>query len=224
MPKLNNRSHAGQLLSQQLNNYKNNPNVLVLALPRGGVPVAFEIAKELHLPLDVYLVRKLGVPGHKELAMGAIASGDVTVFNYEILNSLAIDSNEINAVIATERRELARRNKCYRNNNPPPEITNKIIILVDDGLATGATMRAAITALKKSKPQRIIVAVPVGALETCEALKQIADEVICLFTPEPLYGVGMWYHDFPQTSDEEVIRLLGNATTFSSLSKKESKT
>lgn len=223
MIKFNDRSHAGQLLAKQLNHYQNQPDTLILALPRGGVPVAFEIAKALHLPLDVYLVRKLGVPGHPELAMGAIANGDVTVFNSEIINALTITREELQAVIAAERQELRRRQQRYRHINSPLSIINKTIILVDDGLATGATMRAAIVALKKANPKKIIIAVPVSAPEICEQFKSITDEMICLLTPEPLYGVGMWYHSFPQTSDEEVIQLLAQAMAFSQVTKNGAK-
>lgn len=219
MPKFHDRTYAGQLLAKHLIAYKDKTNTLVLALPRGGVPVAFEIAKKLHLPLDVYLVRKLGVPGQNELAMGAIANGDVPVFNSDILNSLSITPNQINAVIEKERQELTRRNKHYRHDNPPLNITDQTIILVDDGLATGATMRAAITALRKSKPAKIIVAVPVGDPHVYQQLKQEADEVVCLFTPDPLCSVGMWYQYFPQISDAEVIQLLQQASTFSVLAK-----
>lgn len=214
MQKLQNRTHAGQVLAERLVAYKNQKTVVVLALPRGGVPIGFEIAKKLHLPLDVYLVRKLGVPGHEELAMGAIASGNIIIFNEEVIQSLSLSQEQIKAVIEFERQELDRRNRCYRGNKPFISVENKTIILVDDGLATGATMRAAVLSLKKLHPAKIVIAVPVGASDSCHKLESEVDEIICVFTPTPFYGVGMWYEEFPQTSDEEVIQLLQQAQSF----------
>lgn len=208
MQRFKNRQEAGEALTKQLTAYQNQSDTYILALPRGGVPVAFEVAKVLHLPLDVYIVRKLGVPGHEELAAGAIASDGTLVLNTDIVDSLGLSTEEINAVIKIEREELDRRNKLYRKEAPFPDLTGKVIILIDDGLATGATMRAAITAIKKSKPTKIIVAVPVGMPDVCKILENEVDQVICLLTPEPFYGVGTGYEDFSQTEDEEVIHLL----------------
>jgi predicted phosphoribosyltransferase len=208
MQRFKNRQEAGEALTKQLTAYQNQSDTYILALPRGGVPVAFEVAKVLHLPLDVYIVRKLGVPGHEELAAGAIASDGTLVLNTDIVDSLGLSTEEVNAVIKIEREELDRRNKLYRKEAPFPDLTGKVIILIDDGLATGATMRAAITAIKKSKPTKIIVAVPVGMPDVCKILENEVDQVICLLTPEPFYGVGTGYEDFSQTEDEEVIHLL----------------
>jgi predicted phosphoribosyltransferase len=208
MRQFKDRRQAGQLLAKQLANYANNPDILILALPRGGVPVAFEIAKKLNLPLDVYIVRKLGAPEHEELAVGAIASDNTVVFNHDILHSLSLDASQLHAVIEKERHELERRNKLYRKQAPFPDIMGKTIIMVDDGIATGATLRAAVAAIKKSNPAKIIIAVPVGAPDTCEALKEEVDQLVCILSPQPLYSVGAWYETFPQTTDEEVIHLL----------------
>jgi predicted phosphoribosyltransferase len=205
------RREAGRLLATQLGNHANRPDVLILALPRGGVPVAFEVAQALHVPMDVYLVRKLGVPGHEELAMGAVASGDVRVLNDDIVRSLGIPEAMIEAVAARELQELARRARLYRDDRPPVDVHEKTIILVDDGLATGATMMAAVRALRQQKPGRIVVAAPVAATDTCEQLRAFADEVICAATPEPFRAVGLWYDDFSQTTDEEVKQLLAAA-------------
>jgi predicted phosphoribosyltransferase len=202
------RLDAGRQLAQKLMDYADRSDVLVLALPRGGVPVAFEVARALHAPLDVFLVRKLGLPGHEELAMGAIASGGVRVLNEDLVRTLRIPPEEIDAVAAQEQRELERREREYRSDRPAPDVRGRIVILVDDGLATGSTMRAAVAALGRQHPARIIVAVPVGAAETCEDFGADADEVICARTPEPFYAVGLWYGDFAQTSDEEVHDLL----------------
>lgn len=202
------RHEAGKLLAEELKNYTKNQNVIILALPRGGVPVAYEIATALSVPLDIFVVRKLGVPGHEELAMGAIATGDVTVFNNDILHTMAISQNSIESVIGMEKKELARREKAYRGNRPPLTLSGKIIILVDDGIATGATMRAAIKALRQQHPSNIIVAVPVAARETYDEIKTWVDKMICLLKPENFYAVGVWYENFPQTSDEEVFELL----------------
>jgi putative phosphoribosyl transferase len=202
------RKDAGEKLAEELAEYAGRDDVLVLALPRGGVPVAFEVAQRLGAPLDVFLVRKLGVPGHEELAMGAIASGGTRVLNDSVVSSLRIPDEMIDAVAAVEERELARRETEYRDAMPPPEIEGKIVILIDDGLATGATMRAAAIALKEQHPQKLVIAVPVSSPDTCEAFAADVDEIICAETPQPFYGVGMWYRDFSQTTDEEVRELL----------------
>jgi erythromycin esterase-like protein/predicted phosphoribosyltransferase len=203
-----NRSEAGRLLAEKLAAYANRPDVLVLALPRGGVPVAYEVARRLGASLDVFLVRKLGVPGYEELAMGAIATGGVRVLNDQIVNGLGIPSYVIDAVAAQEQQELARRERLYRGGRPPPEVRGRTVILVDDGLATGATMRAAITALRQLQPARIVVATPTASPEICEELRSEVDEVICAITPEPFLAVGHWYEDFSQTTDDEVRNLL----------------
>lgn len=189
----------------------NSPNVLVLALPRGGVPVAFEVARTLGAPLDVFLVRKLGVPGQPELAMGAIATGNVRVLNREVIEELGISSPVIEAVTARETRELERREKAYRDGRPGPQIQGRTVVLVDDGLATGSTMRAAIAALREQRPARIIVAVPVAAADTCAALEKEVDEVVCTQTPTPFFAVGRWYRDFSPTMDREIHDLLAVA-------------
>jgi putative phosphoribosyl transferase len=205
------RTVAGQFLVGKLAAYANCSDVLVLALPRGGVPVAFEIANALNVPLDVFVVRKLGVPDQKELAMGAIASGGVRVLNQEIVRSLRIPEAEIDQVAAKEQQELERRQLLYRGNRPFPTLHERTVILVDDGLATGATMRAAVTALQKYEPAKIAIAVPVSAPEICQEFETTVDEVICGMTPSPFYSVGLWYEDFPQTTDEEVHDLLEKA-------------
>jgi predicted phosphoribosyltransferase len=203
-----NRADAGRMLAAQLAEYRGRPDVLVLGLPRGGVPVAFEVAQALGAPLDVYLVRKLGVPGHAELAMGAIASGGVRVVNQEMLRSLRISSQQLDAVTRTEEAELRRQERLYRGDRPPPPVSGRTVILVDDGLATGATMQAAVAALRSAGPQEVVVAVPVAPPETCAELEAEADRVVCAVTPEPFYAVGAWYRDFSQTSDDEVRELL----------------
>jgi predicted phosphoribosyltransferase len=205
------RSEAGRLLAAKLGAYANRPDVLVLALPRGGVPVAYEVARALNAPLDVFLVRKLGVPGHEEYAMGAIATGGVRVLNEEAVRALGVPDYAIDAVAAKEQQELARRARLYRGDRPPPDVRGKTVILVDDGLATGATMQAAVKALRQEQARRIVVAVPVAAPETCEQLKEQVDDIICAVTPEPFYAVGLWYQDFSQTTDEEVRELLERA-------------
>jgi putative phosphoribosyl transferase len=203
-----NRTEAGQQLATRLKAYANRPEVLVLGLPRGGVPVAYEVARALNAPLDICLVRKLGVPGHKELAMGAIASGGVRVLNYDVVSWLGISGKTIDEVAARELKELQRRDRAYRGDRPQPDIRNRIVILVDDGIATGSTIRAAISVLESQNPAYVIVAVPVAPPETCEALKSEVDEVVCLMTPETFYAIGVWYEDFSQTTDEEVRALL----------------
>ncbi|NWF62351.1 MAG: phosphoribosyltransferase [Fischerella sp.] len=202
------RTQAGQMLARKLSAYANRQDVIVVALPRGGVPVAFEVAKALNVPLDVCIVRKLGVPHHKELAMGAIAAGGVRVLNYDVVSWLGISSKTIDEVAAKELRELQRRDRVYRGERPPLDVRNRTVILIDDGIATGSTMRAAIAILRQQQPQRIIVAVPVAPLETYRELQAEVDEVVCLLTPEPMNAIGLWYENFSQTTDEEVRELL----------------
>jgi len=207
-----NRVTAGRALAKELHDYADRPDVVVLALPRGGVPVAYEVAHALGAPLDVFLVRKLGVPGHEELAMGAIATGNIRVLNEDVVNYLGISDELINKVAEREGRELARRETLYRGASPPLEVSGCTVIIVDDGLATGSTMRAAVKALKNLGPARIIVAAPVAARETCESFRADVDSTcICVMSPEPFQGVGLWYRDFSQTTDEEVCYLLKHA-------------
>ena len=208
---LPNRTEAGRLLAKKLAAYANRSDVLVLGLPRGGVPVAFEVAKALNLPLDICLVRKLGVPGHKELAMGAIAMGGVMVLNDEVIKWRRISRQAIDAVARRERLELRRRDRLYRGDRPIPDLRNRTVILIDDGIATGSTLRAAIAALRKLQPKSIVVAVPVAPPSTCNQLQAEVDEVVCLRTPEPLSSISLWYEDFSQTTDEEVRHLLARA-------------
>jgi predicted phosphoribosyltransferase len=205
------RAEAGRFLAARLARYAGRTDVIVLALPRGGVPVGYEVARALGAPLDVFLVRKLGVPGREELAMGAIASGGVPVLNDEVVNALGISREEIEQVAAAEEEELERRERAYRGDRRPPDVRGRTVILVDDGLATGSSMRAAVAALRKLGPGRVVVAVPVGAPETCAEFRGEADEVVCGQTPEPFYAVGIWYEDFSQTTDEEVRELLERA-------------
>lgn len=202
------RADAGRQLAAKLGHYAARDDVIVLALPRGGVPVGYEVAKALGAPLDVFLVRKLGVPGHEELAMGALASGGVRVLNEGVVRQLGIPQRVIDEVAAEEQRELERREREYRDDRPPPAIRGKVVILVDDGLATGSTMRAAVAAARKLGPARVVVAVPVGAADTCDLLGEEADEAVCAREPEPFYAVGVWYENFSQTTDEEVRELL----------------
>jgi predicted phosphoribosyltransferase len=203
-----NRSEAGKHLAAKLTTYADRDDVLVLALPRGGVPVAFEVAKALRAPLDVFLVRKLGLPGHEELAMGAIATGGVRVLNHDVVDYLEISDTVIDAIAAIELEELERRERVYRGGRPEPDVSGKTVILIDDGLATGSTMRAAVAALRQLKPARIVVAVPVAAPQTSDEYRMGVDEIICAVTPKRFYGVGRWYRDFSQTTDEEVSDLL----------------
>lgn len=203
------RRHAGRLLAEKLNPLARQRDVIVLGLPRGGVPVAYEVARALDAPLDVFIVRKLGLPGHEELAMGAIASGGVRVLNREIVEAMGISEKLVERVAAEQQRELERRAREYRGNRPQLDVFRKTVVLVDDGLATGASMRAAIEALRALKPARLIVAVPVAAPSTCAELGALVDEIVCAVTPEPFYAVGLWYADFSETSDEEVRALLG---------------
>jgi predicted phosphoribosyltransferase len=205
------RRQAGRHLAAALAGYTGIPGLLVLALPRGGVPVAYEVARALRAPMDVFVVRKLGVPGHEELAMGAIAPGGVRVLNDAVIDYLGIPATAINQVAARERQELDRRSRAYRDDRPPPAVAGRTVILTDDGLATGATMRAAVAALRQRGPARVIVAVPTAAPETCAALQSEADEVVCLLSPEPFEGVGRWYQDFSPTTDAEVRQLLADA-------------
>jgi putative phosphoribosyl transferase len=202
------RTEAGRLLAEQLKAYANRPEVLVLALPRGGVPVGFQVARTLNAPLDICLVRKLGVPGHKELAMGAIAPGGVMVLNEDVVRDLRISKESIERVAAEEQQELQRRNRAYRGDRPVPDIQNRTVILVDDGIATGSTVRAAIATLRQQQPQFLVVAVPVGPLSTCNHLKAEADELVCLRALEPFRAISLWYDDFSQTTDDEVRSLL----------------
>src|ERR1043166_771870 len=205
------RIDAGKKLASRLSEYANRDDVLVLALPRGGVPVAYEVAKTLRAPLDIFLVRKLGVPGHEELAMGAIATGGVRVLNDDVVGYLDIPADVIDAVAEMELGELERRERAYRGNRPEPDVRGKIVILIDDGLATGSTMRAAAKALPQQDPEGIVVAVPVSASETCDEYRMGVDEIVCAQTPEPFLGVGMWYRDFSQTTDQEVREILNHA-------------
>jgi putative phosphoribosyl transferase len=202
------RTEAGQRLAERLSAYAGRPDVLVLGLPRGGVPVAYEVARALGAPLDVFVVRKLGVPGHQELAMGAIATGGVCVLNEEVVQGLNIPARLIEAVAARELQELERREQAYRGDSPLPEVHGRTVILVDDGLATGSTMRAAVAAVRRLEPARIVVAVPTAAPSTCEEFRHEADDCVCEITPDPFYAVGLWYEDFSQTTDDEVRDLL----------------
>ena len=202
------RLEAGRVLASALTRYANRDDVVVLGLPRGGVPVAREVARALGAPLDVFLVRKLGTPGHRELAMGAIASGGVRVLNDDVIRWYGLTPDVVDDVAAEEQRELERREQIYRGDRPPPAVADRIVILVDDGLATGSTMKAAVDAVRLLHPARVVVAVPVGAAETCRELSQRADEVVCARTPEPFSAVGLWYEDFSQTTDEEVWHAL----------------
>ncbi len=207
-----NRSDAGrQLAAELLPRYGGRSDVLVLGLPRGGVPVAFEIAVALDAPLDVFVVRKLGLPGHEEFGIGAIASGGVRVVDDSVLRAYGVDSRTLEEITEREQRELERRERRYRDDRPFPAIQDRVVILVDDGLATGSTMRAAVAALRAEGPREIVVAVPVGAPETCSAMARLADDVVCLMTPEPFYAVGLWYENFDQTDDDEVHDLIERA-------------
>lgn len=206
-----NRSAAGEFLAARISYYAGRDDVVILALPRGGVPVAFEVARRLRAPLDVFLVRKLGAPGQEELAVGAIASGGVLVLNEDVVRHLDLTRDEIEAIAAAERRELERREGMYRGASPRPSLQGKTVIFVDDGLATGSSMMAAVRAIRRYEPQTIVVAVPVAASDTCEWLRGEVDEVICARTPEPFYAVGTWYDDFSQTTDDEVRELLARA-------------
>ena len=206
------RAEAGRFLAQKLEEYAKDPTVVVLALPRGGIPVAYEVAQALKAPLDIFLVRKLGVPGYDELAMGAIATGGVRILNQRVVDYLDITDATIEMVAAREQRELQRRERLYRGDRPPLDVRGHTVIIVDDGMATGSTMRAAVRALRKQQPDKIVVAVPVGARETCESFADEVDTMcVCAITPAPFDGVGLWYRDFEQTSDEDVRQLLARA-------------
>jgi predicted phosphoribosyltransferase len=207
------RADAGRTLATSLVEYAGRPDLVVLALPRGGVPVGYEVARSLGAPLDIFLVRKLGVPGHEELAMGAIASGGVRVLNPGVVQALEIPEQVIEDVAAAELRELERRERAYRADRPPPDVRGKTVILVDDGLATGSTMRAAATALRQQRPARIVIGVPVSTPETCDQFREEVDDIVCAITPEVLFGVGAWYQDFSQTTDDEVRELLARAAS-----------
>ncbi len=213
MTRFRDRRDAGRKLADKLLSLESDygPDPLVLGLPRGGVPVAYEVARALEAPLDVFVVRKLGSPGREELAMGAIASGGVRVLNHEVIRSLGVSQADIERVARQEGRELERRERRYRGDRAPLAVKGRTVILVDDGLATGASMRAAVTALRQQAPARIVVAVPTAAPETCAEFRAEVDEIVCAETPRPFYGVGMWYESFPQTSDEEVQALLEEA-------------
>lgn len=211
-PRFRDRLDAGRQLAGKLRRYSDQADLLVLALPRGGVPVGYEVAQALHAPLDIFMVRKLGVPGHEELAMGAIATGGVRVLNDEVIRMLRISQPTIEAVAAQEQEELERREREYRGERSPPDVEGRTVVLVDDGLATGSTMLAAAKALREEGAERLVVAVPVAPPQTCEALQSEVDEVVCAVTPHPFYGVGMWYEDFTQTTDEEVRDLLSRAS------------
>jgi putative phosphoribosyl transferase len=210
-PRFADRYHAGRRLAAALTSYAGRPNLLVLALPRGGVPVGYEVARALNAPLDIMLVRKLGVPGHEELAMGAIASNGIRILSEDIVEALGIPDRMIATVAANEEHELVRREKAYRDNRPPPDVRGKTVILVDDGLATGSTMRAAAAAINAQEPERLVIAVPVAPQETCDRLLRDADDVVCATVPEPFFAVGSWYDDFTQTTDTEVRELLRRA-------------
>jgi len=206
------RADAGQFLASKLREFAKRPDVVVLGLPRGGVPVAYEVARRLQAPLDLLVVRKLGVPGHQELAMGAIASGGVRVLNREVLSHLEIPEDILDLVIESEARELERREREYRSGRPPLALRGRTAIVVDDGLATGSSMRAAVHAVRRKRPQQIVVAVPVGARETCESFGEEVDTLaVCAITPEPFTAVGLWYANFSQTTDDEVRKLVERA-------------
>lgn len=211
MERFQDRYQAGQLLGKKLKSYANRNDVIVLALPRGGVPVAAMISEAINAPLDLMIVRKLGVPGHEELAFGALAGNRIKVYNEELLQYLQLSQEDINQVISQEERELARRNRAYRGEKPFPVLKDKIVILVDDGIATGASIRAAVLALRKESPKKIIVAVPVAPEDMNGIMRGLADEYVCLMTPLSFNAVGLWYEDFSQTEDEEVLYLLNKS-------------
>lgn len=212
MTQFKDRRDAGKVLAQKLSAYAGLSDVIVLALPRGGVPVAYEVALALNAPLDIFIVRKLGLPGREELAIGAIASGGVRVLNEDIIHALNLPEELIDRIAQQELQELGRREQNYRGDRPAPDVHDKTVILVDDGLATGASMRAAVTGLRAQDPAHLVIAVPTAAPETCEAFKFEVDEMICAMTPDPFDGVGRWYEDFSQTTDEEVRTFIEEAT------------
>lgn len=206
------RAEAGRFLAKQLAQYANDPNVVVLALPRGGVPVAYEVAQALKAPLDVFVVRKLGLPGNEEYGIGAIASGGTRVLNDEFVSYLRMPVELIDKITATQRAELERRERLYRDTRAPVDVTGRTVIIVDDGLATGSTMRVAVKALRQKNPKKIVVAVPVGSREVCDSFRKEIDTIaVCAITPEPFHAVGLWYRDFSQTTDAEVQQLLRKA-------------
>ncbi len=205
------RTEAGQRLAEKLTEYASRPDVLVLGLPRGGVPVAYTVARALHVPLDVVLARKLGVPGEEELAMGAVSSGGVRVLNDDVIRLCHISPDTVEAVAADQQREVVRREHLYRKDRPLPDLRGRTVILVDDGIATGATMRAAAAAVRHQQPARLVIAVPVAAASTCQALRAEVDELVCVLTPAEFFGVGLWYDHFPQISDAAVCALLAQA-------------
>jgi predicted phosphoribosyltransferase len=206
-----NRNEAGQQLAEKLAPYADEPDVIVLALPRGGVPVGYEVARALGVPLDVFLVRKLGVPGYEEFAMGAIASGGVRVMNERVIRLLHIPEYTIEAITTSEQRELERREHLYRGDRAPPDVRDRTVIIVDDGLATGATMHAAVKALRRQQPARIVVAIPTASPDICLQFQPVAEDVVCLIMPEPFHAVGVWYRDFNQISDGDVREFLAQA-------------
>ena len=214
MTRFKDRSDAGGQLAQALAAYANRPEVQLLALPRGGVPIGFEVAKRLRAPLDVFLVRKLGAPGHEELAAGAIASGGIRVVNSAVVAALGLSSDALDAIAKREQMELERREVLYREQRTPLDLAQKIVVLLDDGFATGATMRAAVEAVRRAKPARVVVAVPVGSSSACRELAELADEVVCLLRPASFWALSQWYDTFSQTSDDEVKRLLRAARDF----------
>jgi putative phosphoribosyl transferase len=207
-PRFRDRAEAGRILAADLSHYAGRTDVIVLALPRGGVPVANEVARAIGAPLDIFLVRKLGLPGQEEFAMGAIASGGVRLINNDVVRAYGVSAAQIESIVAAEQRELERRESAYRNGRPLPRIAGRTVILIDDGLATGFSMRAAVMALRADAPARVVVAVPVAARETCEEFRDLVDEIVCAETPDPFYAVGIWYEDFSQTTDREVHELL----------------
>lgn len=208
MARFRDRADAGRFLARSLGRYAEREDVLVLGLPRGGVPVAYEVAKAIGAPMDVFIVRKLGLPWHQELAMGAIASGGALLVDSDVVRQFDVSERQIEQVVATEQRELERRERQYRGDRPSVDVRGRTVVLVDDGLATGSSMRVAVAALREEKPERIVVAVPIAPADTCRMLRDEADDVVCALTPEPFYAVGLWYDDFTQTSDDEVHRLL----------------
>jgi putative phosphoribosyl transferase len=210
-PFFRDRIDAGQLLGAQLSPYRGRNDVIVLALPRGGVPVANEVARALDAPLDIFLVRKLGLPGHEEFAMGAIASGGIRLINDDVVRDYGVRAAQIETIAATEQRELERRERAYRDGRPLPPLAGRTVILIDDGLATGFSMRAAVAAVRVEAPARVVVAVPVAAPETCEEFRALVDQIVCSETPDPFFAVGIWYEDFSQTTDEEVHEILSAA-------------
>ena len=210
-PLFHDRTDAGRVLAADLAGYAGRSDIIVLALPRGGVPVAYEVARALGAPLDVFLVRKLGLPGQEEFAMGAIASGGIRLINEQVVEAYGISDAEIEAISAAEQRELERRERSYRDGRPLTELEGRTVILIDDGLATGFTMRAAVLAIRLEDPARIVVAVPVAAAETCDEFREIVDDIVCSETPEPFQAVGIWYEDFAQTTDAQVHELLSAA-------------